>query len=154
MKKITVILMGLIMIFGLSSCVTAVHAQDDAYTNESADVTVVLSYGTPYIVNGMIEYYLYNGWYYYPYWRNNSYYFYRYSRPLPRDRYYRWHRPIPRDYRYIAPSTRHHRPGHGYYHVHTPRHNNIGTHTRTPHWHNNMSPRSGGHNRRGLGGRR
>ena len=149
MKKITVILMGLIMIFGLSSCVTAVHAQDDAYFDGEVDATVVISYGKPYIVNDMIEYYFYRGWYYYPHWINDSYYFHRYRRPLPRGAFYDWYRPIP------AQRQRYHRPGHGYYHKYTPpRHNNIGTHVRRPHGHTNMRPNTGGHSRPRMGGRR
>ena len=153
MKKIIVFLTTLIMCITLSSCVTTAQASSEG-SYDDVDVSVVVSYGTPYILNGMIEYYLYDGWYYYPYWRNNSYYFHRYSSPLPRHRYYRWHRPIPRDYRYIAPSTRHHRPRHGYYHKYVPRHNNIGTHVRRPHGHSNISPRVSSHSKPRLGGKR
>lgn len=148
MKKITVILMGLIMVFGLSSCVTAVHAQDDAYFDGEVDATVVISYGKPYVVNDMIEYYFYRGWYYYPSWVNDSYYFHRYRRPLPRGAFYDWYKPIP------AQRQKYHRPGHGYYHKYTPRHNNIGTHVRRPHGHMNMRPNIGGHSRPRMGGRR
>ena len=148
MKKITVILMGLIMMFGLSSCVTAVHAQDDAYFDGEVDATVVISYGKPYVVNDMIEYYFYRGWYYYPRWTNDSYYFHRYRRPLPRGAFYDWYRPIP------AQRQKYHRPGHGYYHKYIPRHNNIGTHVRRPHGHANMRPNTGGHSRPRMGGRR
>jgi hypothetical protein len=148
MKKITVILMGLIMIFGLSSCVTAVHAQDDSYFDGEVDATVVISYGTPYIVNNMIEYYFYRGWYYYPRWTDNSYYFHRYRRPLPSGAFYDWYRPIP------AQRLKYHRPGHGYYHKYMPRHNNIGTHVRRPHGHMNIRPNTGGHSRPKMGGRR
>ena len=148
MKKITVILMGLIMVFGLSSCVTAVHAQDDAYFDGEVDATIVISYGKPCIVNDMIEYYFYRGWYYYPSWANNSYYFHRYRRPLPRGAFYDWYKPIP------AQRQKYHRPGHGYYHKYTPRHNNIGTHVRRPHGHTNMRPNTGGYSRPRMGGRR
>lgn len=148
MKKITEFLMGLAMLFSFPSCVTAVHAQDDAYFDGEADVSVIVTYGTPYIVNGMIEYYLYKGWYYYPCWTNDSYYFHRYRRPLPPEHFHSWYRPIP------AQRQKYHRPGHGYYHKYTPRHNNIGTHVRRPHGHMNTTPRSGGHSRPRMGGRR
>jgi hypothetical protein len=155
MKKITVILMGLIMMFGLSSCVTAVHAQDDAYFDGEVDATIVISYGKPYIINDMIEYYFYRGWYYYPSWVNDSYYFHRYRRPLPRGTFYDWYRPIPKSHFHPAPRQRYHRPGHGYYHKYTPpRHNNIGTHVRRPHGHTNMIPNTGGHSRPKMGGRK
>jgi hypothetical protein len=148
MKKITVILLGLFISFSFMSCVTAVHAQDDSYFDGEVDATVVISYGTPYIVNNMIEYYVYRGWYYYPHWINDSYYFHRYRRPLPSGVFYDWYRPIP------AQRQKYHRPEHGYYHKYVPRHNNIGTHVRRPHGHTNMRPNTGGHSRPRMGGRR
>ena len=115
MKKILVFLMGLVMLLSLSSCVTAVHAQDDTYFDGEVDATVVISYGTPYIVNGLIEYYAYRGWYYYPCWTGDSYYFHRYRRPLPPEHFRTWYRPIPRNHVYHRPPHHnrhdiHHRP--------------------------------------------
>jgi hypothetical protein len=155
MKKIILFLMGLAMLFSLSSCVTAVHAQDDAYINDNADATVIISYGTPVYVDNMIAYYAYRGWYYYPYWINNSYYFHRYRRPLIPGTY----KPMPREYRHTMTNT-HRRPPHStkphIYHNQSPRRPsyNIGTHMNRPH--NNMGGKpSGGHHRGdGLGGRR
>ena len=146
MKKIIVFLTTLIMCVTLSSCVTTVHAQDDAYFDGEVDATIVISYGKPYVVNNMIEYYFYRGWYYYPRWTDNSYYFHRYRRPLPSGVFYDWYRPIP------AQRLKYHRLGHGYYHKYVPRHNNIGTHVRRPHGHANISPRVSSHNKPRLGG--
>ena len=154
MKKITTILLGLIISFSFMSCATTVYAQDDSYFDGEVDASVVISYGTPYIVNNMIEYYVYKGWYYYPHWINDSYYFHRYRRPLPSGVFYDWYRPIPKSYHHPSPRQRYHRPGHGYYHKYTPRHNNIGTHVRRPHGHTNMRPNTGGHSRPRMGGRR
>ena len=154
MKKITAILLGLFISFSFMSCATTVYAHDDTYSDGEVDATVVISYGTPYIVNNMIEYYVYKGWYYYPHWVNDSYYFHRYRRPLPRGAFYNWYRPIPKSYHHPSPKQRYHRPEHGYYHKYTPRHNNIGTHVRRPHGHMNMRPNTSGHNRPRMGGRR
>ena len=127
MKKILVFLMGLVMSLSLSSCVTAVHAQDDTYFNGEVDAYIVITYGTPYIIDDMVQYYFYRGWYYYPYWYNNSYYFHRYRRALPPEHFRNWYRPIPRSYHHLTP------PRHNYYSQpsHRP-HNN-----RPPMHHNN-----------------
>ena len=96
MKKIIIFILGLMMCFTLSSCVTTAQAQvDDMY--DDVDISVVVIYGTPYYnAEGLLLYYIYRDMFYYPYYYNNRYYFHRYSRPLPphiyRDRY----RPIPR----------------------------------------------------------
>ena len=148
MKNIITFLTVLIMCATLSSCVPTVHAQDDAYFDGEVDATIVISYGKPYVVNNMIEYYFYRGWYYYPRWADNSYYFHRYRRPLPSGVFYDWYRPIP------AQRLKYHRPVHGYYHKYVPRDNNIGTHVRRPHGHANISPRVSSHSKPRLGGRR
>ena len=148
MKNIITFLTVLIMCATLSSCVTTVHAQDDAYFDGEVDATIVISYGKPYVVNNMIEYYFYRGWYYYPRWTDNSYYFHRYRRPLPSGVFYDWYRPIP------AQRLKYHRPVHGYYHKYVPRHNNIGTHVRRPHGHANISPRVSSHSKSRLCGKR
>jgi hypothetical protein len=119
MKKILVFLFGLTMLFGFTSCVTEVQAQDDTYFDGEVDATVVISYGTPYIVNDLIEYYVYRGWYYYPYWIGDSYYFHRYRRPLPPEHFGSWYRPIPRNHVYHRPP---HHPRHNIHHrPHSPR---------------------------------
>lgn len=166
MKKITGFLMGLAMLLSLTSCVTAVHAQDDTYFDGEADVSVIVTYGTPYIVNGMIEYYLYKGWYYYPYWTNDSYYFHRYRRPLPPEHFHSWYRPIPRHYHHPRPDAHRRPPHHNRPDVHHRPHgsrpsqpsrrpsNNIGMHGGGHH--GNMGGRpSGGHrSSTRMGGRR
>lgn len=95
MKKIILSLaIMLISIFTFSSCISTAYADDDAYVY-SYDYNVIISNGTPFIVNGLIAYYLYNNMYYYPYYRNGIYHFYRYERPLPYDRMPRFYKPIP-----------------------------------------------------------
>lgn len=130
MKKIFSFLVALAMSISLSSCVTTVSAQDDVFDGE-VDATVVVSYGTPYIYNGMIEYYYYRGWYYYPYCVNNNYYFHRYRRVLPSPHFYDWYKPIPRDRIHPRPhhNAPHHRP-----HAAPPRphHNNHGGNMHRP----------------------
>ena len=97
MKKfILSLLFGITILFSTSSCVTGAYGQDVVISgsNGDVDVSVVVRYGTPYYFEGSILYYLYDGWYYYPYLHNNYYYHYRYSRPLPPPR--PGHRFVPR----------------------------------------------------------
>lgn len=154
MKKIFSFLVALAMSISLSSCVTTVSAQDDVFDGE-VDATVVVSYGTPYIYNGMIEYYFYRGWYYYPCVIDNRYYFHRYRRVLPPNEFNRWYRPIPRDRFHPRPHHRPHaappRPNHGgnMHRPHTPNHNHGGSMNHRPYNPQRSSTR-GGH----FGGRR
>lgn len=85
------------------SCISSVYAQDDMYPIEEADVVrsnvnieLVIRYGTPYIVDGLVQYYLYEGLYYYPYYLRDYFYYRVYRAPL----YYypRYWRPVPRAY--------------------------------------------------------
>ena len=115
MKKILVFLMGLVTSLSLSSCIATVYAQDDTYFDGEVDATVVISYGTPYIVNDLIEYYFYRGWYYYPHWVGDTYFFRRYRRPLLASEFRNWYRPIQRHHVYHKPPRNHmydsrHRP--------------------------------------------
>lgn len=89
MKKLMILLMMFTMTMTLSSCVVTAHAQDEVYTNDDVDISVVLSDGVPYYYDGHLVYWLYNNWYYYRYWYNNQWYYYRYSRPFPM--YRGWH---------------------------------------------------------------
>ena len=92
-----VILIGMCISF--VSCATTVQAQgdDDVYETSSVDVSLVITNGTPfYNVDGFISYYIYDGWYYYPYLRHNRYYFRRYITPVNVNYIGAWHRPIPR----------------------------------------------------------
>ena len=105
MKKIFLFIVGLVMSFSLTSCVTAAYAQLD----DEADISVIVSNGTPYYnTDGLLMYYIYRDLYYYPYYYNNGWHFRHYARPLPP----RHHRPVPRDFY-------HHRPHQPSYH-HTP----------------------------------
>jgi hypothetical protein len=95
MKRIILSLaIMLISIFTFSSCITAAYADDDAY-GYSYDYNVIITNGTPFIVKGLIAYYLYNNMYYYPYYRNGIYHFYRYDRPQPYDRMPSFYKPMP-----------------------------------------------------------
>lgn len=109
MKKIIGILAALMMCFTLNSCVTSAQAQiDDMY--DDVDISVVVTYGTPYYdTEGLLLYFIYRDMYYYPYYHHNRYYLHRYSRPLPppiiRERY----KPVPMDAfkRHHKPNVRH-----------------------------------------------
>lgn len=144
MKKIFSFLVALAMSISLSSCVATVNAQDDMYDGE-VDATVVISYGTPYIYNGMIEYYFYMGWYYYPYCVNNNYYFHRYKRVLPSPHFYDWYKPIPKGHIHPRPhhSAPHHRP---HATPHRPHHNNHG-------WNMHRPPSKPNHRASGMNNR-
>lgn len=93
-RKLFTILFALIAVFSLTSCITTAEAQ----TGVVPDVEMAITYGTPYIVNDMIEYYLYKNLYYYPFYINGSWYYRVYSRPLVT--YPRHWRPAPRHYRF------------------------------------------------------
>lgn len=106
MKKIISILIGLVMCFSLTSCVTVAEAQATDVIDD-VDVTVVVTNGVPcYSVSGLLLYYTYGGMYYYPHHMNNRWYFRRYHSPLPHTAY----RPYPRDFYRHKPSHYSHRP--------------------------------------------
>ena len=127
MKKICLFIIGLMMMFSLSSCETYTYAttQDDIYVEADVDVVrsnvsfdVIIRYGTPYYMDGTILYYLYNDLYYYPFYYNNYWYVRAYRRPFThfdRRPYFRPHR---YDYRFSPGQYRgfdrndvtHHRP--------------------------------------------
>ena len=134
MKKIIGILAALMMCFTLSSCITPAQAQiDGVYDGVSVDV--VIGYGTPiYNAEGLLMYYIYRDLYYYPYIYNNRYYFHRYYRPLPPDRY----RPVPRDF------YRHYQPHHGHGGHYTPHHGSPNRHPSINHGGNRPRPSYGG----------
>lgn len=56
---------------------------------------VIVRYGTPYYYDNILTYYHYNGWYYYPYYRDRTMYYHRFTKPLPP----RAGRPGQRDFR-------------------------------------------------------
>lgn len=76
MKKIVNLIISLAAIFTLSSCMTAFG--DDMYDEPS--ISVILSNGSPYYYGG-IRYYVYDGYYYRPYFHGNRYYMHRYAKP-------------------------------------------------------------------------
>lgn len=100
------LLLALLLAFTASSCGEYTYVQSDpiyddveyAYAS-SNNVTVVVTYGTPYYYNGRLWYYLYNGLYYYPFWYNGYWYLRPYGTLYSWDWYY---------YNY-----RHFRPHHG-----------------------------------------
>lgn len=176
-KLINLLLIVTLSFFALTSCVTTVEAQDGVYTTTVIDtdnIEMAIVYGTPYIVNGVVLYYLYNNLYYYPFYTGGHYYYNVYTRPLAR--YPRYWNPVPRthwfrDGRYHnphgfiwhnkfrdrRPDINHHRPN--------IRHNDIRRPSSTryrstaPNRHINPStPRSrvfgGTHSRGHFGGRR
>ena len=133
MKKILSFLIALTLSLSLSSCVATVQAQDDVYDGE-VDATVVITYGTPILnADGLVMYYMYRNWYYYPYWVNDRYYFHRYRRVLPPEHFGSWYRPVPREhFNHRPPHDAPHR-----HHVTPPRHDN-----------RHMSNHNGGHSHR------
>ena len=101
-------LIGIVFAIGcmsLVSCVTTVSAQDDMYgstetvvVDDNTQIEVVITYGTPYIIDGLVQYYIYNNLYYYPYYYRNHFYWRMYRSPLLT--YPRYWRPMPRAYWY------------------------------------------------------
>ena len=101
-------LFGIVLAIGcmsLVSCVTTVSAQDDMYgsteavvVDDNTQIEVVITYGTPYIIDGLVQYYIYNDLYYYPYYYRNHFYWRMYRSPLLT--YPRYWRPMPRAYWY------------------------------------------------------
>lgn len=99
MRKLFLAIISLFMMLSLTSCVTTVSAQDDMYVTErNVDFEIIIRDGTPYIIDGLVHYYFYNGLYYYPFYYNDYFYYRIYRRPLV---YYprHWH-PIPRSHWY------------------------------------------------------
>ena len=109
MKKIYIFLIGLMMLFSLTSCETYAYAttQDDIYVETEVDIVqsnvsfdVVLRYGRPYYRDGVLLYYIYNNLYYYPYYYGNYWYVRAYRRPFPHVNYRPYFRPHKYDYRF------------------------------------------------------
>ena len=105
MKKYIIYLLTIMLSFSVMSCVTETYAQPSDAVYEYADETVsdahlqlVITYGTPYIVDDVILYYIYNGRYYYPYYYRSYFYLRVYSHPLRH--YPRYWSPVPRSHWY------------------------------------------------------
>jgi len=102
MRKVFLAIIFAFTLLATTSCVTTGYAQENAYGYEQStvrtniDIEIVIRYGTPFLMNGLVHYYLYNGLYYYPYYFNNHFYYNVYNRPLLH--YPRYWRPLPKGY--------------------------------------------------------
>ena len=139
-KFLSVIFISLITLNSLSSCETTYAATTDdmymtSYYDDGVTVNIIMEYGTPYYINGVLQYYLYRNLYYYPYYYNNVMYFRSFYRPLPPRHHYNFGRPHRGDLRFghYRPEHRHN-PG---YSNHKP---NINNHNVQPQ-HRNQNPR-------------
>jgi hypothetical protein len=97
-------LICILSIVSLTSCATAAYAQseDEVYVTSfevEVNPNVVVAYGVPvYDDMNLIMYYVYRGWYYYPYWLTDRYYFHASRHPLSIDYYRRWYKPVPMEF--------------------------------------------------------
>lgn len=108
-NKFIKLILGLILLFSLSSCevYTCATTQDDIYVETQTDIVysnidfnVIITYGHPYYHNGSILYYLYNDLYYYPFYYNNYWYVRAYRRPFTHFNYRPYFRPHRYDYKF------------------------------------------------------
>ena len=99
-KYLAILLIGFIHML-CTSCAASTYAETVVCDE---DVQIVIHYGTPYYYGNTLAYYIYNGYYFYPYRYNNTWRFHRYSRPLPPPRHY-----------YRRPSLSHHNNGHKHF---------------------------------------
>ena len=99
-KSLSSLLIGLMCML-CASCVTSSYAETSVCDE---DVQIVIRYGTQYYYNNTLAYYIYDGYYFYPYRYNNAWRFHRYSRPLP----------PPRSH-YGRPPHPHHNNGHRHF---------------------------------------
>lgn len=158
MKKF---LFGIVFAIGcmlLVSCVTTVSAQDDMYgpteavvVNDNAQIEVVINCGTPYIIDGLVQYYIYNDLYYYPYYYRNHFYWRMYRSPLLT--YPRYWKPMPRVYWYKGGKFYHPRNFDRRHYDNVIRHNDHHRHhydNRNRHFPNNgkITPRPNNNNNR------
>lgn len=107
MKKVFSFIITFVMCLSLTSCVTTAEAQTDGVyvSTDGVDVDVIITYGTPYYnTDGLLLYYIYRNYYYYPFYTADRWYFRAYSRPL------RYARPYPRDFYRHRPPVNHGRP--------------------------------------------
>lgn len=132
MKKILLFVAALMISMVSVSCTSGLYVtSDDVYTYSegSSDISIVITYGTPYYYNGSLWYYFYNGLYYYPFWYDGYWYLRPYSTLYSWDWYYNYYhrfRPSWRDHNYRFPPGHHgfDRPGNG----HSGRPHNPGVH--------------------------
>ena len=90
-KYLAILLIGFIHML-CTSCAASTYAETVVYDE---DVQIVIHYGTPYYYGNTLAYYIYNGYYFYPYRYNNTWRFHRYSRPLPPPRHHYRRPPLP-----------------------------------------------------------
>lgn len=122
MKKVFSFIITLVMCLSLTSCVTTAEAQTDGVyvSTDGVDVDVIITYGTPYYnAEGLLLYYIYRNYYYYPFYTADRWYFRGYSRPLHHSR------PFARDFYRHRPHVNHGRPYVGSHNNHRP---NVGNH--------------------------
>lgn len=122
MKKLLITFaIGAITFLSLESCALGAYAESEIPIND--DESLIIRLGTPYYYEGSILYYMYDGWYYYPYTLGGRHYYYRYAKPRPLPRHS--HHATPR--RHDRPNTHnswHGRPnvGHGHTQPHHHQH--------------------------------
>lgn len=122
MKKLLLFVAALMVSMISVSCTSDLYVtSDDVYTysDGSSDISIVITYGTPYYYNGSLWYYFYNGLYYYPFWYDGYWYLRPYRTLYSWDWYYNYYhrfRPSWRDHNYRFPPGHHgfDRPGNGH----------------------------------------
>lgn len=145
MKFLSVLFISIMTLGILSSCETTYAATytDDMYypyDPEYASVNMILEYGVPYYLNGVLQYYIYRDLYYYPFYYNDIMYFRTFYRPLPPNHHYNFGRPHRGDVGFghhrphrphngVRPHNNNHRPN-GNHHggSHSPQHQPQGQH--------------------------
>ncbi len=159
-KFLSVIFISLITLNSLSSCETtyAATTTDDMYStsyyDDAVTVNIIMEYGTPYYIDGILQYYLYRNLYYYPYYYNNVMYFRSFYRPLPPRHHYNFGRPHRGDLRFGHHRPDGHRPnghnpGHRPEHKPNPGHNpGHSNHNPNIDRHHNVQPQHGNSNQR------
>lgn len=151
MRKLfyTLVLMFSVLIC-TTSCITTADAQSDVVcVSDGIDFSVIITNGVPvYTSAGFLLYYRYGGYYYYPYYNSDRWYFRSYSRPVSH------YRPLPRDFYNRRPNISsgmaHNRQSFGGYHRPNIGYRNGGQMSRPRH----QSGRIGGVNHHRYGGRR
>ena len=99
MKKILCGIIALMFLFTMNSCssIYAEAAYEDGIYYETDNVSVVITYGTPYYYNGSLWYYLYNGLYYYPFYYDGYWYLRPYRTLYSWDWYYNYYHIVKRN---------------------------------------------------------
>ena len=117
MKIVKLFILCLFTLCTISSCEVYSYAttQDDIYIESETDIVksnvnfdIIIRYGTPFYVDNILRYYLYNNIYYYPFYYNNYWYLRAYRRPFNHLDYHPYFRPHRYDYRFDRGYTPHH----------------------------------------------